>query len=137
VSGRLRHAWLDKPIADANISMAWRRMSARLLNLLRQTAPASTIFTDLILRASNILVYAADKNDVGRGLILLDSLFNDPALSILTRHINLRQQPRIPPILSMFQSIQVADNNEISDYKNEAGRKYNIMKKYHITDTID
>ena len=85
----------------------------------------------------NILVYAADKNDIGRGIILLDSIFTDPApLNFDQAHKSETTIKNTYNNIYVPNLIQVASNNEISDYKIEAARKYNIMKKYHITDTI-
>jgi hypothetical protein len=138
VSGRLRHVWSDKPVADANISMALSENVSSSFKFTQTDSTGKYHFYGLNFTGpQNILVYAADKKGIGKGMILLDSIFRDSA------PVNYKQVQRAKTIAMNISNsidvpnfIQVADNNEISDYKNEAGRKYNIMKKYHITDTI-
>jgi hypothetical protein len=138
VSGRLRHVWSDKPIAGANISMALsENVSSSFKFTLTDSVGKYHFYGLNFTGPQNILVYAADKKGIGKGLILLDSIFSDSA------PVNYKQVQRAKTIAKNISNsidipniIQVSDNYEISDYKNEAGRKYNIMKKYHITDTI-
>jgi hypothetical protein len=138
VSGRLRHVWSDKPITGANISMALsENVSSSFKFTLTDSVGKYHFYGLNFTGPQNILVYAADKKGIGKGLILLDSIFSDSA------PVNYKQVQRAKTIAKNISNsidipniIQVSDNYEISDYKNEAGRKYNIMKKYHITDTI-
>jgi hypothetical protein len=138
VSGRLRRVWADKPIAGANVSMALSENVSSSSKFTQTDSAGRYSFDGLNFTGSqNILVYAADKKDIGKGLILLDSIFRDPA------PINFKQTQKIKiTTKNILNSIDVptytiiADNNEISDFKKEAALKYNIIKKYHITDTI-
>jgi hypothetical protein len=138
VSGRLRRIWADKPIAGANVSMALSENVSSSSKFTQTDSAGRYSFDGLNFTGSqNILVYAADKKDIGKGIILLDSIFSDPApLNFDQAHKSETTTKNTFDIVYVPNLIQVASNNEISDYKIEAGRKYNIMKKYHITDTI-
>jgi len=63
---------------------------------------ANTILMDLVLWVSNILLYASNKKDMGKGLILLDSIFREPAPLNFNRTHNQIRQLRIPPIIFML-----------------------------------
>ena len=138
VSGRLRRVWADKPIAGANVSMALSENVSSSSKFTQTDSAGRYSFEGLNFTGSqNIMVYAADKKDIGKGLILLDSIFTDPApLNFDQAHKSETTIKNTYNNIYVPNLIQVASNNEISDYKIEAGRKYDIMKKYHITDTI-
>jgi hypothetical protein len=138
VSGRLRHVWSDKPIADANISMALSENVSSSSKFTQTDSAGKYHFNGLsFMGPQNILLYASNKKDMGKGLILLDSIFREPApLNFNRTHKSDTATKNSSNNIYAPNLVQVADNNEISDYRNEAGRKYKIMKKYHISDTI-
>jgi hypothetical protein len=137
VSGKLRHVWSDKPIAGANISMALSENITPSYKFTKTDSAGKYYFDGLNFKGpQNILVYAADEKDIGRGLILLDSIFREPAPLNFNRSYKFEATAKNTSKIDAPNHIQAADNNEISDFKEEAARKYNIMKKYHITDTI-
>ena len=115
VSGRLRHVWSDKPIADANISMALSENVSSSSKFTQTDSAGKYHFYGLSFTGpQNILLYAADKKDMGKGLILLDSIFRDPA------PVNFNQTHKSDTITKNSSNniyaanlIQVADNNEI------------------------
>ncbi|MCX6262344.1 MAG: carboxypeptidase-like regulatory domain-containing protein, partial [Bacteroidia bacterium] len=138
VSGRLRREWADKPIAGANISMALLGNDKPYYKVTQTDSAGKYYFDGLDFTGpQNLLVYATDKKDKGEGLILLDSIFMEPA------PVNLNQAQKsettaknIPSNIDVPNLIQVSNYNEISNYMKEAEQKHNILKKYHITDTI-
>src|SRR5664280_2512964 len=138
VSGRLRRVWADKPIAGANVSMALSENVSSSSKFTQTDSAGRYSFDGLNFTGSqNILVYAADKKDIGKGLILLDSIFRDPApINFNQAHKSETTTKNTSDTIYVPNPIHVADNNEISDFKKAAARKYNIMKQYHITDTI-
>lgn len=138
VSGRLRHIWADKPIANANISMALLGNDMPSYKFTQTDSAGKYYFDGLSFTGpQNIIVYAADNKDRGKGLILLDSIFRDPApVNFNQANKSAAKAKNIFNNIDVTNLIQVSDYNEISNYKKEAEKKYNILKKYHITDTI-
>ncbi len=138
VSGRLRHILANKPIAGANIGMALLGNEKPSYKLTQTDSAGKYYFDGLNFTGpKNIMVYAADKNDKGKGLILLDSIYSEPA-PVKYGHANKYDAEAE----SIFNNVDVAtlnqdsNYNEISNYRKEAELKYNILKKFHITDTI-
>ena len=138
VSGKLRRVLIDKPIEGVNISMAMSENVSSSSKFTQTDSVGKYSFDGLNFTGSqNILIYAADKKDIGKGLILFDSIFRDPAPISYNQVQKIKiTDKKIPNNNDVQNHDIVADNNEISDFKKEAARKYNIMKQYHITDTI-
>jgi len=138
VSGRLRRVLADKPVSGANIAMALLGNDKPSYKFTQTDSTGKYYFNGLDFTGpQNIVLYAADNNDRGRGLILLDSIFQEPApvsLSVAqkTKKTDINNQYN----KNFLSLVKVSDYNEISDYRKEAETRYNILKKYHITDTI-
>ncbi|MCX6254689.1 MAG: hypothetical protein NTV31_09475 [Bacteroidia bacterium] len=132
VSGRLRRVWADKPIAGANISISLLGNDKPSYKVTQTDSAGKYYFDGLDFTGpQNLLVCAADKKDNGEGLILLDSINGDPA------PVTYKLRPKLETKAIEIPGFnEISRNMEITDYKEEALRKYNIMKKYHITDTI-
>jgi hypothetical protein len=138
VSGRLRHIWADKPIAGANISMTLLGNDRPFYQFTQADSAGKYYFDGLNFTGpKNLLVCATDKKDNGEGLILLDSIFQvsapvkyDQANKSETKAMNIFNN------IDVHDLIQVPNYNGISNYRKEAEMKYNILKEYHITDTI-
>ncbi len=132
VSGRLRHVWADKPIADAKISMGMFKDNKSSFKYTQTDSTGKYYFEGLNFTGQkNIIVCAADKKGIGLGLISLDSIFGDTAPVMY----KLMHKPETK-VNEIKNSDEISRNLEISDYKEEAVKKYNILKKYHITDTV-
>jgi hypothetical protein len=138
VSGRLRRTLANKPIAGAKIGMALLGNDKPSYKFTQTDSDGKYYFDGLNFTGhQNIMVYSADKNNNGSGLILLDSIYRDPA-PVKYGHANKSEAEAnsifnkidVPPL------IQVSNYDEISNYRKEAELKYNILKKFHITDTI-
>jgi hypothetical protein len=138
MSGRLRHVWADKPIAGANISIILLGNDKPFYQFTRTDSAGIYYFDVLNFSGPEyLLVYAADKKDKGKGLILLDSIFQAPAP--VKYHQANKSETKVKNIfnnIDVTNLTQVFNYNEISNYKKEAEFKYNILKKYHITDTV-
>ena len=138
VSGRLRRVWADKPIAGANISIALSGNDKPSYKFTQTDSAGKYYFDGLNFTGpQNIMVYAADKKDKSEGLIFLDSIYLDPApVKYSQANKSTTTDKYIFNNLDIHNLIQVSDYNAISNYKKEAEQKYNILKKYHIGDTI-
>jgi hypothetical protein len=139
VSGRLRRVWADKPIAGANISLALLGNAKPSYKITQTDSMGKYYFDGLDFRGpQNLMVYATDKKDNGEGLILLDSLFRDPA-PIKYDQANKTEAKNKSTFNNIYVTnlIQVSNYNEISNYKKTAEQKHDILKKYNITDTIN
>lgn len=80
ISGRLRRVLADKPIADANITMALLGNTRPSFKSTQTDSDGKYYFEGLNFTGTqNILINARDKNDTGQGLLLLDSINGDPA----------------------------------------------------------
>ena len=138
MSGRLRHILADKPISGANISMALPGNENPSYKVTQTDSTGKYYFDGLDFTGpQDLLVCATDKKDNGVGLILLDSLFREPA-PIKSDQEN-KSDSKASSIFNnndVTNFNQVSNYNEISKYRKEAEQKYNILKKYHITDTI-
>jgi hypothetical protein len=138
ISGRLRHILADNPIAGANISLALLGNDKPSYKFTRTDSAGKYYFDGLNFSGpQNILVYAADNKDRGKGRILIDSLFREPApVNFNEANISAGKIRNVLNSYDVSNFIQVYNSNEISKYSTEAERKYNILKQYHITDTI-
>ncbi len=132
VSGKLRRKWTDKPIANAKISMGLFEDNQSSFKYTQTDSTGKYYFEGLNFTGQkDIVVCAADKKGIGEGLISLDSIFGDTAP--VTYKLMHKSETKVNEIKNLNE---IPSNLEISDYKEEAVRKYNIHKKYHITDTI-
>lgn len=138
VSGRLRRIWADKPIPGANISMALLGNDKPLYKVTQTDSSGKFYFDGLDFTGpQNLLLCATDKKDNGEGLILLDSIFTEPAPANFNQaHKSETTANNIPGNIDVHNIIHASDYNEISNYRKKAEQKYNILKQYHITDTI-
>lgn len=139
LSGRLRHIWTDKQIVDARISMAMVGNNVKPFYRFTQTDSAGKYYFDGLnfTGRQNIIVKAANKKDKSKGWISIDSLFRDPApVNFKQTYKSETTVKNSSDIIEVSSSIQASNINQISDYKEEARRKYYILKKYKITDTI-
>jgi hypothetical protein len=139
LSGRLRHKWGNKPISDAKITMALLRNDNPFYKFTQTDNTGKYYFYGLDFTGpQNLIVYATDKKDKEKGMIFLDSIFMEPA----PIHLNEAQKSEttvmdIPANTDEPNLIHISEYNEISNYRKEAEQKYNILKKYNITDTIE
>jgi hypothetical protein len=138
VSGRLRHIWTNKPIANANISMALLGNDKPFYEFTQTDSAGKYRFNALSFTGrQNILLSSTDKRDNDKGMILLDSIFQDPAPVYFERLNKPGQKAKkVSDYINVPNPLEASENIEISTYNKEAMRKYNILKKYHITDTI-
>ncbi|MDP4226997.1 MAG: TonB-dependent receptor plug domain-containing protein, partial [Bacteroidota bacterium] len=121
ISGKLRRLFVDKPIANANISMAlFSENKMNYLNLTKTDSTGRYLFPGLDFSGTKTLIISAtDKNNRSKGWIMLDSTFNQ------SPRVNYHWTPQnkiIPKELSVFKS--------------EAESRNNILKKYSLKDTI-
>jgi hypothetical protein len=132
VSGRLRRIWVDKPIANAKISMGLFEDDKSSFKSTRTDSTGKYYFDGLNFTGQNdIVVCAADKKGMGEGLISLDSIYRDPA------PVSYKLMRKPETIAYEIPNLnEISRNMEITDYREGALRKYNILKKYHISDTI-
>ena len=138
VSGRLRHVLSDKPIAGSKISMVMAGDVKTFYKFSQTDSTGKYYFDGLNFTGpQNLMVYATDKKNKGEGLISLDSIFMEPApVNLIQRYKSNITQGYSAGNIDVPNLIHVFDFNEISNYRKEAEQKYNILKKYHITDTI-
>jgi hypothetical protein len=138
VSGRLRNILADKPIAGANISLALFGNDKPSYKFTQTDSTGKYYFDGLDFTGpQNLLVFAANRKDYREGLILPDSIFQEPAPVTLNQpHKSEATAKNIPDNIDVPELNQVSGYNEISNYRKAAEQKYNILKKYHITDTI-
>jgi hypothetical protein len=138
VSGRLRHALSDKPIAGSKISMVMAGDDKTFYKFSQTDSTGKYYFEGLNFKGpQNLMVYATDKKDKGAGMILLDSIFMEPSpVTLIQTYKSNPTQGYSPGNIDAQNLIHVSDYNEISNYRKEAEQKYNILKKYHLTDTI-
>lgn len=132
VSGKLRRIWVDKPIDNAKISMGLFEDNKSSFKYTQTDSIGKYYFEGLNFSGQkDIVLCAADKKGIGEGLISLDSIFGDTA-PVMYKLMH-KPETKINDIKNLDE---IPRNLEISDYKEEAVKKYNILKKYHITDTI-
>jgi hypothetical protein len=138
VSGRLRHILSDKPIASSKISMVMAGDVKTFYKFSQTDSTGKYYFDGLNFTGpQNLMVYATDKKDKGEGMISLDSIFMEPSpVNLIQTYKSNTAQGYIAGNIDVSNLIHVSDYNEISNYRKEAEQKYNILKKYHLTDTI-
>jgi hypothetical protein len=138
VSGRLRHVLSDKPIVGYKISMVMAGEVKTFYKFSQTDSTGKYYFDGLNFTGpQNLMVYATNKKDKGEGLISLDSIFMEPApVSLNEAQKSETTVKNIPANIDEPNLIHMSEYNEISNYRKEAEQKYNILKKYHITDTI-
>lgn len=121
VSGKLRRLLVNKPIANANISMIIFGDTKSPFHFTQTDTLGRYYFDGLNFTGSKSMVISAtNKNHRSQGWLSLDSLFGVP--------------PKINYHWVFKPEIQT---KEETNYKQEADKKYNVLKKYHLTDTID
>lgn len=134
ISGRLRRIWGNKPIANANISMSLLGSNEPSYKSTQTDGTGKYYFEGLKFTGpQDIVINATDKNNVGQGLLLLDSINRDRDPAPVTYKLMRKPENKASEIPGFNE---ISQNMEITDYNEEALRKYNILKKYHITDTI-
>jgi TonB-dependent SusC/RagA subfamily outer membrane receptor len=120
VSGRLRRLMVDKPIANANIYMGMFGDAKPSIYFTKTDSTGKYYFDGLNFTGQRtVVISATNKNNRSQGWISLDSLFSLP-----------------PNVLYSPIYKNELQNSEASEFKQEVIRKYNILKKYHLTDTI-
>jgi TonB-dependent SusC/RagA subfamily outer membrane receptor len=120
VSGRLRRLLINKPIANANISMLLFGEKSSLY--LSETDSLGKYYFDGLnfTGQKKVIISATNKNHRNQGWLSLDSLFG------------------MPPKTNFKWTFKPDEKTkELIDFKQEADKKYDILKKYHLTDTID
>jgi hypothetical protein len=132
LSGRLRHKWGNKPIAGAKISMALTGNDNPSYKFTQTDSTGKYYLNGLNFTGSRIImIKATDKKNIGLGMISLDTIYNN----IATVNYKWENKPKNEANKVSSKS-ETSENDEISDYKKEAVIKYNLLKKYHLTDTI-
>jgi hypothetical protein len=138
LSGKLKRKWIDKPIANANIYLAVFGKDGTSYKFTRTDSAGKYYFEGLdILGIQNILIYASNKNDLGVGILSLDSISKEPA----PLNFDYFPGPEISDA-KILKDIyannfpEIPDYEEISKFREETKRKDDVLKKYHITDTI-
>jgi hypothetical protein len=120
ISGKLRRLLVNKPIANANISMALFGNTEPSMLLSKTDSTGKYYFEGLNFTGSHpLIISATNKNNRSQGWISLDSIFRNPAE---VKYNGVYQPEKI--------------TKEISNFTVQAEKKYNILKKYHLTDTI-
>ncbi len=120
VSGRFRHKLTGKPIANTAISLALEGDDMPFYGYANTDSTGRYHFDGLNFAGPrNIVVSASDEKSQRQGLILIDSIQKDPAPLNNSR---------------IYKTATIS--KEIDAFKKEAEQKYNILKKYNITDTI-
>jgi TonB-dependent SusC/RagA subfamily outer membrane receptor len=120
ISGRLRRLLVNKPIADANISMGLFGTGTLCSSICKTDSSGKYYFDGLNFTGTHqAVISATNKNHRSQGWISLDSIFKDMA----------------PPKFNEFQQTE-NPVDEVKSYTVESEKKYNILKKYHLTDTI-
>jgi hypothetical protein len=119
VTGKLRRLLVNKPIAGANISLGLFGGTKPVMDITQTDSSGNYFFNGLDFTGRRtIIISATNKNHRNQGQISLDSIFGHPVL----------------PNYYFYKTGVNATN--ISDFKREADRKYSIMKKYRLSDTI-
>jgi hypothetical protein len=138
ISGSLRHVWLNSPIGKANISIALQGNANPIFRLTQTDNDGRYFFDGLNFTGTkNILVSAEDDLNRKTGLILLDSIYRNPAPIIINPKFSLLSNAQNSPDNKNVSPLtESSDYNELSTYKEEAIRKYDILKGYHLIDTI-
>jgi hypothetical protein len=132
LSGSLLHKWGNKPIAGAKITMAMLRNDNPSYKFTQTDSKGKYYLEGLNFTGPQVIsVRATDKKNRGIGLISLDTVYNNTAL------VNYKSgyKPKIDSN-GVSSNIEPYESREISDYKEGATIKYNILKKYHLSDTI-
>ncbi|MGD0756367.1 MAG: carboxypeptidase-like regulatory domain-containing protein [Bacteroidales bacterium] len=132
LSGTLRRKWGNKPIAGAKITMALLRNDNPSYKFTQTDSKGKYYLEGLNFTGPQVIsVRATDKKNMGIGLISLDTVYNNTAL------VNYRSVYKLKTDVNEVSSYnEPSESREISDYTKEAAIKYNILKKYHLTDTI-
>ena len=138
LSGRLRNKWGNKSIAGAKITMALLRNDNPFYKYTKTDSTGKYYFDGLNFTGpQNLMVYATDKKDKGKGMIFLDSISMEHAPIYLKEAQKSETAVKnIPANIDEPNLINMSEYNEISNYIKEAEQKYIILKKYHLTDTI-
>lgn len=131
LSGRLIRKWGNKPIADAKITMALLRNDNPSYKFTQTDSKGKYYLDGLNFTGPQVIsVRATDKKNEGIGLISLDTVYN-------TALVNYKSGYKLKTDANKDSSYnEPYESKEITDYTEEAAIKYNILKKYHLTDTI-
>ena len=132
LSGTLRRKWGNKPIAGAKITMALLRNDNPSYKFTQTDSKGKYYLEGLNFTGPQVIsLRATDKKNMGIGLISLDTVYNNTAL------VNYKSVYKLKTDANELSSYnEPYESREIYDYKEEAAIKYNILKKYHLTDTI-
>jgi hypothetical protein len=138
VSGRLRHVLSDRPISGSKISMVMAGDVKTFYKFSQTDSTGKYYFEGLNFTGpQNLMLYATDKKEKGVGMISLDSIFMEPApINLNDAQKSETTVKNIPANSDEPNLFHISEYIEISNYRKEAEQKYNILKKYHLTDTI-
>jgi TonB-dependent SusC/RagA subfamily outer membrane receptor len=117
ISGKLRRLFVNKPIANANISMGLLGGTNPQVCFTQTDSSGIYYFDGLDFTGQRtVIVSASNKNHRTQGWISLDSLFGEPA-----------------PVNPFW----IYKPNANPNFIQEEERRHNILKKYRLTDTIE
>jgi len=120
VTGRLLNNLGKRPLADASISLAIMGSTSNFYGISLTDAEGRYSFRDIDIQGSaRVLVSGVDNRGRQRGRIQLDSI----------RHPEVVVDYR-------WKSIPDPDTQAADEYLDEAEAKLNILKRYHLNDTI-
>jgi TonB-dependent SusC/RagA subfamily outer membrane receptor len=120
ITGKLRKLLVNKPIPNANISLGLFGGSTPFMYATQTDSLGKYYFDGLNFSgARTLIVSATNKNYRNQGWISLDSLFGYP-----------------PPIDYTGGNRLSEDEKSDDGSREEANRRYNILKKYRLSDTI-
>lgn len=120
ISGRLRKILIDKPIADATITLGVFGTGNPDINYSQTDSTGNFSFSNLNIFGEKTLVASAiDKKNDLKGLIMIDSLFNNHA-----------------PVTYYWKELSETQSEKSIEIKKQAEYRYNTLKKYRLSDTV-